>query len=259
MEVLEIDLNNYVNIVENRYYSYSFNTKNKKWPELGDRDNGLRVAKDSQLSKKIGKVDQVRLTLTNGVPIRDNFLKAFLGPTARKIGPHALLDKIAIVGNNTDLLFSIQRYLKEEADNIIKRAEKKKEEKEALWSEDKIFFLPEIGTKLALCEDWEFDLHRERRNDKFFPQIGIPVYWKLNASSVKIKILKGSHLTVDRIYIRKGVKEYSSVTFYVKKGAQVEYNGGLYKMRGARFWAKLHDVNRLRVQVDLNTVPGLEE
>lgn len=129
--------------------------------------------------------------------------------------------------------------------------------REVVWSEDKFFFLPEIGTRLRLSEDWEFDLHSEHRNSTFFKQISITSYYQLN-SPTKAKVRAGGKLTVDRIYIRKGAKDYSSVTFHLKKGAEVEYNGGLYKMNGARFWAKLRDVNKMHVQVDLNSVPGLE-
>jgi len=53
---------------------------------------------------------------------------------------------------------------------------------------------------------------------------------------------KGSILTVDRIYIRKGIKEYSSVTFYVR-------NAGLPKTgKQHRFWVKLADVNTMVVE-----------
>lgn len=258
MNVLDIDLNKYVNVVQQRYGYASYHRERNTYPELGLRENGLRAAKDSQISKKAGDVDQIRLTLTDGIHIREVFLKALLGPTARKISPEVLIEKIAIVGN-TQLLFYIQSYLKGEAKLIKLRAEKKAAEKEPLWSEDKVFFLPEIGTKLRLSEDWEFDLYPERRNDKFFPQIGLNIsVWGPRREPYRVKVLRDSMLTVDRIYIRKGAKDYSSVTFYIRKGAKVEYNGGLYIMKGARFWAKLHDVNTLKVKVDITTVPGLE-
>lgn len=45
----------------------------------------------------------------------------------------------------------------------------------------------------------------------------------------------GTELKIDRIYIRKGNKEYSSISFWIKNGP--------YK--GARFWAKLSEVNQI--------------
>lgn len=47
---------------------------------------------------------------------------------------------------------------------------------------------------------------------------------------------KNTILKIDRIYIRKGNKDYSSISFWVKSG--------LYK--GARFWAKLEDCNKIK-------------
>jgi len=69
-------------------------------------------------------------------------------------------------------------------------------------------------------------------------------------------------LTVDRIYIRKGVDAYNSLTFWVKKPAKLkkpkkgepplvitpEYEF-LTKVGGNRFWAKLPDVNKIVCEV----------
>jgi len=65
-------------------------------------------------------------------------------------------------------------------------------------------------------------------------------------------------LTVDRIYIRKGVDAYNSLTFWLKKPAKLpkvkkgeppvipseEYDF-LQRVGGNRFWAKLPDVNNI--------------
>jgi hypothetical protein len=58
---------------------------------------------------------------------------------------------------------------------------------------------------------------------------------------------------VDRIYIRKGNKEYSSITFLWKgealpsKMEQYKPGGEFYKIPRIpiRFWAKLSDVNNI--------------
>lgn len=254
-KVLRVDLNDYTTLVRNDWWS-SRNTKSH--PELCDRSQGLKAAKHSGITKLITEIDQVQLRLTTGIPINDAFLKAFLGPAARKVGPDQIIHKIAVIGHNPDLLISIRDFLREEKQRIEDRAAKKKEEKEPDWSETKQFFLPEIGTKLVLVEDWEFDLYPEHRNSKLFEHIGISHMYAMGDNPHHVRIKEGSELTVDRIYIRKGVSDYSSVTFYLKKGATLYYNSGLYLSRGARFWAKLHDVNIMKVRVDLNTVPGLE-
>jgi hypothetical protein len=52
--------------------------------------------------------------------------------------------------------------------------------------------------------------------------------------SILVTIPAGSELIIDRVYIRKGQAEYSSVSFYVDK---------MFKGCKPRFWAKLEDVN----------------
>ena len=51
-----------------------------------------------------------------------------------------------------------------------------------------------------------------------------------------VVLLEDTILKIDRIFIRKGSLDFSSVSFWIKSGP--------YK--GARFWAKLEDVNRIK-------------
>lgn len=111
-------------------------------------------------------------------------------------------------------------------------------------------FIPDIGTNLMLISDWEFPLYyNEHRNWKIAKDIwGIEVKGFAGSvdSTKMVTIKSGTVLRVDRIYIRKGLKEFSSVSFLVtfpdkKKG---------------RFWAKLSDVNRIACEIikkDLKT------
>ncbi len=260
METLKIDLRKYTNR-SRRYWTHS-----KSFPEYGLRENGLRAAKDYGLAKKAGSADQIILETVAGIPVEEPFLKALLGPTARKLGPQVLMDKLVIAAAGTEdqnFAWEVKRYLNAEADRMLKRAEKKKAEKDTVWMRPQWFFVPEIGTKLILQEDWEFALYQEHRNSKLFDQIGYinhngMSWYGRNLGSIQITLLRSSILTVDRIYVRKGVKDYSSLTFHLRKGSQAMYNGGLYDMKGARFWAKLADVNRIYASVDRNSVPGLE-
>jgi hypothetical protein len=66
------------------------------------------------------------------------------------------------------------------------------------------------------------------------------------AEEGQVKVPKGTTLTVDRIYIRKGATSFDSITFNIAKGncpARPE-------IEKTRFWAKLSDVNRIECEVD---------
>jgi hypothetical protein len=51
-------------------------------------------------------------------------------------------------------------------------------------------------------------------------------------------------LTVDRVYIRKGVSDFSSLTFRIPKDKNKKH---IYA--GVRFWAKLSDVNKIEFEL----------
>lgn len=61
-----------------------------------------------------------------------------------------------------------------------------------------------------------------------------------------VTLLKDTVLKVDRIYIRKGISEYSSITFFVwSKPGPVAANASKKK---SRFWAKLADCNNIQFE-----------
>lgn len=61
-----------------------------------------------------------------------------------------------------------------------------------------------------------------------------------------VTLPKDTVLKVDRIYIRKGISEYSSITFYVwSKPGPVAANASKKK---SRFWAKLADCNNIHFE-----------
>jgi hypothetical protein len=111
--------------------------------------------------------------------------------------------------------------------------------------------VPDIGYKLHLSQDWTFKLKNEYRNKlwEFLKQFGnIP---KGCSSTHDVTIMAGSILTVDRVYIRKGGRDYSSVTFYLFKGSTVSdgVNSHTTKAR-MRFFANINDVNQIIGQWD---------
>lgn len=103
---------------------------------------------------------------------------------------------------------------------------------------------------MTLCESSIVRLYKEYRNSKVFKKlfdkdIG---YGDWGESFELLTLPKGTTLVVDRIYIRKGKQraEYASITFRLK-------TFGEKKMTG-RFWLKLSDVNKLRVNINKDTL-----
>jgi hypothetical protein len=135
--------------------------------------------------------------------------------------------------------------------------------------------IPEIGTKIKLKEDWKFNLFSEDRNEALVLAATLGVderdqlqrgktltpflisrgwqdakptdYWRSFFKEVTLP--KGSILTVDRIYIRKGAANYSSVSFHLNRKSVVVSNEFTKKIAGGkgscRFWAKLECVNKI--------------
>lgn len=81
-------------------------------------------------------------------------------------------------------------------------------------------------------------------------------------SSIPVTIPQGCKLVVDRIYIRKGSADFSSISFYVKDLGDVDYTGWTQSSldrlnirvakKGVpthRFWAKLADVNKIEILI----------
>jgi len=65
---------------------------------------------------------------------------------------------------------------------------------------------------------------------------------QLGAKSLSVELPIGTILTIDRIYIRKGMSNFSSVTFYAKN---LEGSGKKGKTKALRFWAKLDDCDNI--------------
>ena len=84
--------------------------------------------------------------------------------------------------------------------------------------------------------------------------------WKDECDAKWIPILNmelkaGQLLKIDRIYVRKGASDFSSVTFYAKGMPEVRVrNGSMYgvskgrKKKSLRFWVKLSDCNEINFE-----------
>ena len=82
-----------------------------------------------------------------------------------------------------------------------------------------------------------------------------PSWGDASMKEYEVTIPVCSQLGVDRVYIRKGVGDYSSITFNLHKGGEIVFNGKAIKAFG-RFWAKLSDVNKMKVRIDTATLAG---
>jgi hypothetical protein len=169
-------------------------------------------------------------------------------------------------------------------------------------------WIPDIGDKLRLTEDWTFTLWHAGRNGAIWqaldldkhpiaiaaaktradlwerikvsekqmvrkrstqPWMGFIYEWptpeleaeskELRASfdalsevSIPVTFPKSTELTVDRVYIRKGASEFSSLTFFIGDSPMKELmpvkKGGSWPSGQRRFWAKLADVNRIEFE-----------
>jgi hypothetical protein len=80
---------------------------------------------------------------------------------------------------------------------------------------------------------------------------------RTHTHSVEFTMPKGSQLRVDRIYIRKGSSDFSSITFFWSNALkklnikEIETKNKVWrtsrKIKSPRFWAKLDDVNKIKL------------
>lgn len=73
---------------------------------------------------------------------------------------------------------------------------------------------------------------------------------KIAKPSIEVTLPKGTELIVDRIYIRKGASDYSSVTFRTTSLGEATVKGGFSwrktkTKKSLRFWVKLQECNQI--------------
>ena len=138
-------------------------------------------------------------------------------------------------------------------------------------------FVPEIGTQLKLTEAWIFQLYPEYRNNSIIEALGAEIVnlkkvvyetgtnrWN-NATYEKffyeMFLPADSILTVRRVYIRNGSKDYSSLTFNLNETTHpfLAYNKQKKKKKSCgMFWAKLSDVNKIQCEILKDTAKVFE-
>ena len=108
------------------------------------------------------------------------------------------------------------------------------------------FCVPSLGTKIQLAEDWKFKLYHEMRNESLWNLLNEKKFsynWRADdPEPVSITLPKGTVLSIDRIYVRRGKSEYDSLTFNL-----ISTTHNKLQVKGRkRFWAKLADVNSIK-------------
>jgi hypothetical protein len=137
------------------------------------------------------------------------------------------------------------------------------------WTPAARMMIPDIGTIFRLEVDWVFSLHHEYRNSRMLEVLGRTFAYSWGGENTPtpgpfdVTIKAGAILTVDRIYIRKGAEDFSSLTFILRSspdllvlcdGKEFKVTKSTKKFGVARFWAKLSDVNRMVVSALEETV-----
>lgn len=67
---------------------------------------------------------------------------------------------------------------------------------------------------------------------------------KIGVDFIDITLPKGTILAIDRIYIRKGGSDFSSISFFIKNLPKVKGE----KTKRPRFWAKLDECNTIQFE-----------
>ena len=246
--------------------------RNRDYYHLPDDGKlGRRAAKETNFVELLETSNQVAFQVTKPIDFvhSDNsFVKSYLRVGAKALGLPEMAKKLAVMENHNgySIEHAVTTFIRLETERLKKKAEKdaKKaaEESDENWLGPVQFFVPEIGTNIKLTEDWTFELYGEYRNDGLLDLIGVPQQGRWAPEGgykhAPVTIVADATLTVDRIYVRKGVQEYSSLTFWLGKHAQVDYHGGSFiTQKRIRFWAKLSDVNQINGLVSMVTVPGM--
>ena len=143
-------------------------------------------------------------------------------------------------------------------------------------------YIPQVGDSLTLAHDWTFGTICEHRNESLFnaydipPEqrwkkavegrsggrwvgVGLPLEhigfdcWRPLDEPTTFTLPAGTILKVDRIYIRKGAGDYSSLTFLITDSSDkrvVTKKKGGSAPKAVRFWVHLDHANKIEFTTD---------
>lgn len=102
-------------------------------------------------------------------------------------------------------------------------------------------FIPRVGDKIKLNENWNCSIESEYRNDKIFDALGIQRDNSVQGTAISISMPKDTVLRVDRLYVRAPASQYDSITFTVESSP-------LPGIEKARFWVKVTEANQMECE-----------
>lgn len=119
-------------------------------------------------------------------------------------------------------------------------------------------YIPALGDRIKLTADWTFLLFPEYRNEALYSYLGIEYPNTPGAKPVQVTLQAGTELSINRIHIRHGNREFDSITFSVI-GAPPQKRQSNVNLTRVRFWAKLADVNTIEFESILTRVEEDDE
>lgn len=135
-------------------------------------------------------------------------------------------------------------------------------------------FIPSLGTRLILTKEWRARVPYEHRNSALMKRLGIlhtgymrnNLHWsttvvndtgeaiqcKPHVDDISIVLPQFTVLMMDRIYIRKNLEDYDSITFEIDNipvaGLAPQPRRGFLTGR-ARFWVPLEYANTIECEI----------
>lgn len=101
-------------------------------------------------------------------------------------------------------------------------------------------FIPQVGDKIELSQNWNCKISNERRNSSVFDSLGVDVSQQ-GGSNIDITFPKGTIFKVTRLYVRAPASSYDSLTLAV-------VSSPIKKLAKAKFWVKIMDANNMEFE-----------
>ena len=219
-------------------------------PSSSYSEYNLCFKKKSQATEVLDTTDFVR-AIESGEEVTFIISKDYYWSDVTNHFVNPLLDAICNIRGEEAL--ELFKWNPRNEDVVKKYKRTRLKSKDPIWTSTTPITIPDVGYELKLDQDWKFNLKNEYRN-KLWDFLRSKGYVSLNSqnyqSDKEVTILAGSVLSVDRVYIRKGARDYSSVTFYLKTGGYVTADNitNLKTTSRLRFFANLKEVNQIVCQ-----------
>lgn len=102
-------------------------------------------------------------------------------------------------------------------------------------------YIPRVGEKIQLTENWSCSIQSEHRNQKIFDALGIKIGNNVHGTVINVTLPKNTILRIDRLYVRAPASDYDSITFTIEESP-------LPGIEKSRFWVKLREANEIECE-----------